>query len=159
MKRAFIEIDEIDERALETLAKIFEIPDNDWKFDYAISQAGYKGEEAWEAIVNSDEIYVDTALIPSYMSVTSGAVFNNMMYKTIEANLTGKKVFIFRKYDSIQWSELRSELVAKAFKENELFVMKEIEETHIREGRSILDITMGWQKVDIDALIKDESLY
>ncbi len=155
MKRAFIEIDDIDEGRLKTLANLFDIKDDDWKFDFKIDQAGYNGQKVWEAIKLSDEIYVDTALIPS-MGITSGSVFNNMMHKTIEAGLKGKKVFIFRGYNQINWGELRSKLVSEAFKENQLFVQKEVQETHIREGYTSPIMVYAWEQVDIQKLIEEE---
>lgn len=149
MKRLFIEIDENDVSNLETLSRLGSMmhgfPNAETFFDTIIDDALSKSSEVWDAIKEHDEIYCSTALIPLFglgSSLGSGTLFNGMMYKAIEENITDKKIFIFRDYDEIRWHELRGELVDKAFRKNFLYVK---DETYDK-----------WLQVDIDKLIREE---
>lgn len=148
MKRLFIEIDELEARELATTefhaANMHGLKDEDF-FDTVIDDAMFKTKELVQAIKDHDEIYCSTSLIPRYgfgSSIGSGNLFNQMMYKAIEDEIFGKKVFIMNEYDNIRWYNLKRDLVDKAFSRNFLYVRDENFE--------------NWVQVDIDKLIKTE---
>lgn len=147
MKRLFIEIDEREDSHLETLsvlgALMHGLEETKTFFDTVIDDALLKVKDVWSAVLEHDEIYCSTALIPRFgfgSSLGSGTLFNSLMYKASEENIEGKKIFIFREYDSIRWDELKYELVDKAFRKNFLYVQSKNYEK--------------WEQVDIDNLLK-----
>lgn len=153
MKRLFIEIDyKINTDHLETMANLFEMKDG-WNFYATITSAAHQADLT-DLIKEMDEIYMDSALINSGYGIGSGTLFNQLMYRAIEEKITGKKVFIFRKYNEVQWYNLRAELVKKAFKDNELFVYIEVEKE--LPEYSIPVTVFEWEKVDIKKLIKEK---
>lgn len=115
-------------------------------FDTAIFDALENQLDVWGLIVTHDQIFCSTSLIPLMgfgSSYGSGMLFNNMMYKAIEENVTGKSIYMLNDYDGIEWDELRPELVAKAFVNNDLYCMDDNHNTFI--------------KVDIDKLVNEIS--
>lgn len=150
MKRLFLEIDEIDESHLETLASLgshmFHYEDTLKPFfNTVIGEAAFHTQEAWDAVKSHDQIFVSTSLIPRYgfgSSFGSGMLMNSLMYKAIEEKVEGKSLYFFNEFDNIRWDELKKDLVDKCFRKNFMYVRDENFD--------------NWVQVDIDALIKDK---
>lgn len=115
-------------------------------FDTAIFEALENQMDVWGLILTHDHIFCSTSLIPLMgfgSSYGSGMLFNSMMYKAIEENVTGKTIYMLNDYDGIEWDELRAELVAKAFVGNDLYCMN--------------DDHTAFIKVDIEQLVNEIS--
>jgi hypothetical protein len=150
MKRLFLEIDEIDNGHLETLASLgshmcgYEDTQKPF-FHTTIGEAAFHVKETWQAVKDHSHIFVSTSLIPRYgygSSFGSGMLMNNLMYKAIEEGVEGKSLYFFNEYDNIRWDELEKDLVDKCFRKNFLYVRDENFEK--------------WEQVDIDKLIKEK---
>jgi len=153
MKRIFIEVDDEKESAdiIGTVANFtaasagIAIPADSLSFfDQIIYDAGGNAMDAWEAIKSADEIYMSTYISPRWAGSDFGApmLFNIMMYKAIEENITGKSIYIFNEYRSIHWDNIKGDYVDKAFRKNFLYTLD--------KDRN------NWEQVDIDKLIKEE---
>lgn len=145
MKRLFIEISDEDKSKLSTQSCMasdmhgVEMTEN--FFDTVITNANKNKKEILEALQTHDEIYAFTALIPQGYE-TSGYLFNGLMKFAIDNKITGKSVFLLRKFKDIFWTELDEKLLNKCFVKNYLYF----------EG----DDFEKWHQVDIDRLLKDK---
>lgn len=141
MKRLLIENDsKIDLSRIKHYIKDMGY-NSDTFFNETIIEATMNGLETWAAIKRADEIYAESSLI-DFMGISGGTLFNGMMYRAIEENVTDKKMFFFSNYEDIWWDNLNADLVDKAFRKNYLYVMSKN--------------WPGWEQVDIDKLIKDK---
>lgn len=148
MKKLFIENDSrFDESRMGTLSKLFDKNYLKSSFDIVITDASFNGPEVLKAILQCDEIYMDTALVYNPFGDAT-TLFNNMMYYAIKENITGKSVYIFRQLDEVQWDGLKADFMDKAFKQNYLYVIA-------KPNKDTFD-TFTWEQVDIDKLIKDQ---
>lgn len=126
MKRLFLENDnKLDlSRVKSYIRDTFNYKDDPEKFfDTILLEATFNPMEAWEAVKSHDEIFAESSLI-DMMGVSGGTLFNNMMYHTIEAGLTGKKVYFFSSKEDIWWDNLERDLFEKAFLNNQLFTLE-----------------------------------
>lgn len=140
-KTLFIETDnKINEPWLKTLSFLF---DKDYTtFDKMIINASTKGQEVLNAIVEADEIYVDSGLV--YNPHGDGSILlNALMHKAVELGIEGKEVYFFRTLDQVNWFRLRKNLFDKTFKKNYLYVHGEKDNKYF------------WEQVDIDNLLKE----
>lgn len=129
MKRIFIDSDVIDEDEVDTaLLRIgWAMQSDDIEFDEVVDFAWHEGEKAWESVKSADEIYASTSLVPlcGYGTYTgSVVVFDVMMQKAIDENVTGKSVFILRSKEDIEWDGIDVKLMPEAFKNNKLFTFE-----------------------------------
>lgn len=129
MKRIFIDSDVIDEDEVDTaLLRIgWAMQSDDIEFDEVVDFAWHEGEKAWEAVKSADEIYASTSLVPlcGYGTYTgSVVVFDVMMQKAIDENITGKSVFLLRSKEDIEWDGIDIQLMPEAFKNNKLFTFE-----------------------------------
>lgn len=134
MKKIFIEIDRYDKDHIETMEFLM---DRDFKFDEIVEDAYFKGASIIETIESAKEIYADTALIDR-----SAGFFENMLHFAIERKWTGKKLFIFRSFNSIYFGNLHhTKNLRKVFSKmkNDLYVIEDNE----------------WRKVDVLNEIKE----
>lgn len=134
MKKLFIEIDGYEPDHIETMEILMGV---EFKFDEIIEDAFFQGASIIESIESSDEIYADTALIDR-----SADLFENMMHFGVERKWTGKKLFIFRPFHRIFFSNLHhTKNMRKVFSKlkNELFVIED----------------NAWRKVDVFNEIKE----
>jgi hypothetical protein len=149
-KRLLIEDDsEISEDTLVGLANeacklhgIIESGDLRRFFHEVKTDAMFGIAEVYEAVKNADEIYADTALLPNFGTSEGAIVFDNMMYRVAEDKVINKSLYIFRKYDAVDWGSLNGRLINKAFTKNYMYV--------------ISDDESSWEQVDIDKLIRDK---
>lgn len=111
-------------------------------FHQIIINAVHEGDSVWEAVKAADEIYVSTALIPLVYGGNFGSpsLFNSMMYKVIEENVRGKKLFMCGADRRIWWSNIKQDWFKKAFRHNALY----------------LQTDEGWQRADINQISETE---
>jgi hypothetical protein len=146
-RRLFIELEEVDDKHLKSLAKCFNIKDDDWKFDKIFdSESVYDIYSVLDSIEESDEIYADTALVNSLFSMGSGNLFNSLMHHAISRNIKDKKIFIFRKQKEIHWDNLKRKLFISTFvnNNNQLFVIDEDTSDCYK-----------WKLVDVSSIIEE----
>ena len=135
MKRIFIEIDRDNEYnrsmldatldgclestlGFETDVKVSEF------FDRIICDARNE-ENLFQYIMKADEIYMSTSIVPLVFGTLVGSphLWNTMMLKAVEHNLSGKKIFNLNSFKSIHWEYLDKTLFKKAFSNNQLFIL------------------------------------
>ena len=130
MKRLFIESDILHEDDLQTaerrVAELLEgagekVPKK--IFHTTIDYAWHALAKVWELVLSHDEIYANSSLMPLVGNSYTGApvIFNAIMAKAIEENLSGKKVFLLTKLKDLEWDMIKVELLPKAFKNNSLY--------------------------------------
>lgn len=134
MKRIFIESDIVDDAQLRRLERnVYNYWNNkgvvlpDDIFDEVIDRAWHDPERAWNAIKEADEIYAVSSLTPllGYGTYTGApVVFNTMMQKIIDTELTGKSLILQTSLDDIDWDDIDPELLDKAFKKNFMYVLE-----------------------------------
>lgn len=133
MKRLFIEAQSEDKDKIQTCALLCSFAKKEGGrkdfFDTVMSNAMDYHEETFKLIKEHDEIYCSTRLIPMGGAYGSGILMNNLMYKAIKNNITGKSLYIMGKLSNIMWGELNKKLFQQCFKVNKLFILdKEGEE-------------------------------
>ncbi len=144
MKRLFIEIAGEDNDKLTTIS--FDssarhgLEMTDSLFDTVIHNANKNKKEILDAIKTHDEIYASTAFYPQGEE-TSGDLFNNLMEYAIATNIEGKKVYLWREYNQISWTELDIKLLRNCFTKNNLYVKLNDD---------------NWEQVNIKKLIKNK---
>lgn len=96
-------------------------------FDETLDFAWHDLEKTWKAVKGADEIYADSSLMPLVGNSYMGApvIFNGMMERAIKENITGKSVFILRKFKDIYWHMIEVKMMRKTFKNNKLFMRDE----------------------------------
>lgn len=131
IKRVYIEIAELEEKELmrnathAAIAHGLTSPSSPEAFFHnIIGDALSNGDKIWAAILESDEIYMDSALIPQW-GVGGGVLFNNFMYRAIQEQITGKKIFFLVQFDTIWWNEMDEELIAQTLDKNPVYTMSE----------------------------------
>lgn len=143
IKRLFIEIDEEDDGKLRTWMRQVYLRNNlntEEVFDKIISGAGGQPQETFQAVVEHDEIYASTSLIYSYMSVSSADLFNTLMFQANKNGVKGKRLYILREFNQVQWDNLRYKLAQECFANNQLFVLPD-------------DWADGWREISLDELL------
>lgn len=104
---------------LRKMMAVMECPDGDvdklWKFNKILGVADRDFNVTWQAVKDADEIYIDSALINSYMNTGSGNIFNMLMHKAIDEKITDKSIFFFRDFESVKWHNLNKRLVEQVF--------------------------------------------
>jgi len=135
MKRLFIETEDLDQseyrRAQRRVTKLLDgenLPDD--VFDEVASNAWHKAAEAWEAVKRADEIYADSLLVSAsgYFAYDGAPlVFNTMMAKAVEENITGKSLIFLRELDDLEWDNIDLDLLEKVFTTNKMFTLWENE--------------------------------
>lgn len=115
MKTLFIENDSVfNQEEMDTHSKLHE---REFNFDLIITDAFSNTKEAFEAILNADEVYVSTAFIGD-----SAQVFDALAYHLLNKKVKGKKLFVFRPVERLHlWNLHRPENFRKLFKSNELY--------------------------------------
>lgn len=149
MKRIFIENEHFDQGMIDTIVRHeyclstpeekanFPKQSNDF-FYQMIEGAMYNVADVFEAIKECDAIYASTSLVPMMGVMGSGMLFNSLMYKAIQENIAGKKLYIFNKESSVWWDELKHDLLVKCFANNELYALDEDFNEWIKMDVSIL---------------------
>lgn len=144
MKRLFIEIADEDNDTLTTISldssARHRLEMTDSFFDTVIHNANKNKKDILDAIKTHDEIYASTAFYP-LGEETSGDLFNNLMQYAIATNIEGKKVYLWREYNQIRWTELDIKLLRNCFTKNNLYVKLNDD---------------NWEQVNIKKLIKNK---
>ena len=146
IKRLFIEIDKDDTDTLTTNIRSVYFRsglsntdiDESQVFDKIISEAGENPQETFQAVMEHDEIYTSTALIPSYTNVSSADLFNTLMFQANKHGVKGKRLYILREFYRVQWDNLRYKLAKECFTNNQLFVEADGD---------------GWEEVSLEKLL------
>lgn len=146
IKRLFIEIDNADEGEMTTwmyqvcLRHNLDL-DTEEVFDKIISEAGLQPQDTFQAVVDHDEIYASTALYDNYTGVSSPTLFNSLMYHANKNGVKGKKLYILREFNNVQWENLKADLAKECFTNNQLFVLPD-------------DWADGWREITLEELIE-----
>ncbi|OQA45813.1 MAG: hypothetical protein BWY47_01923 [Bacteroidetes bacterium ADurb.Bin302] len=146
IKRLFIEIDKDNPDKITTIIRSVYFRsglsktdiDESQVFDKIISDAGGQTTETFQAVMEHDEIYTSTALIPSYTNVSSADLFNILMFQANKHGVKGKRLYILREFYRVQWSNLRYKLAKECFTNNQLFVEADGD---------------GWEEVSLEKLL------
>lgn len=129
-KRIFVESDILHSDKLDCVKRhlelLLESEQQDFLpeiFDVVIEGAMHKPEELIKAVVDADEIYINSSLI----GLTGGyfgapMLFDAACQKAVELGITGKKIVFLRPFADIWWSNIDAEMLRMAFANNELYV-------------------------------------
>lgn len=82
-------------------------------FHLFIGEANNKKEIVLDAILNHDDIYVDTSYVGN-----SGDLFNEMMNACLNLNIKGKRIFNFRPVKYLHMDGIDKDLYSKVAKNN-----------------------------------------
>jgi hypothetical protein len=148
-KRLFIEVHQVNEHTKDKLESDMDSckyisKSNEEKFFWKVVDNARFEPKLFDYIQESEEIYMSTSIVPlvSHTSIGSPEVWDKMMKLAVAQNVTGKKVFISRYYDDIEWCNLDKKTLRQSFKKNSLYVRD-------KEYRS-------WKQVDMKVLLKED---
>lgn len=150
-KRLFIEVHQINEHTKDDLESDLDScqyisNNNEKKFFWKVVDNARFEPKLFDYIQEAEEIYMSTSIVPlvSHTRIGSPEVWDKMMKLAVAENVTGKKVFISRCKEDIEWGNLDKKLLRKAFKKNQLYTAERNQE----HGRY-------WQQVDMKVLLKE----
>lgn len=135
-KRMFIESDVLREDELNDAKRTvyYSLPDlseNERKseiFDTVIEHAWHNPEKAWQAILEHDEIYANSSLVPLAGGYTGApVVMDTMMRLARQQKVTNKSLFFLVPKEDIWWHGIDTKLLKKCFAEgkNKLYCINQ----------------------------------